>query len=425
MGNKRGFGNRVDWVTISYPRVTSGIVIFIGALIVFGGIYLYQPIKDKISILIQPPSQEAQLGLKEKRYARVVEITGDVKVKKINRVNWVPARQVDYLQEGDLLQTESGSSARIVFFDGSSYTVNPDSLVAIQKSYEDSANNVRKVAVEVTSGTVDLSTSQKNVEGSTFEVQTANALASFESFSEAKAKYDGKIKESEFSLYKGEAEVTSRGNGQARVRLNALERVRVDSANKFQEKSRLPEPPRLLEPRNPGLFITSEPKSLTVRLKWESVPSARLYRVRVSPSSTFNPLIVNQLVSGQNAYAVRIPDYGAYHWRINAINEKGVESPASDTFSFSVIHRKNDAVKQQLTLKVEKAIPFGQSFEVIGRTDPGVTVFINEEIVDVKGDGSFKHFTRPFKDKGTHELVVVARDLVGLSKTLTETVEVK
>ncbi len=425
MGKNKGPSNRVDWIAVPYRPGKVGLLILTSVLAGVGLIYAYNHFKDKLSSITQPLTQERQTGTKEKKFARVVEVVGDVKVKKVNRVNWVAARQVEYLEEGDLLQTESGSSARIVFFDGSSYFVNPDSLVVVQKSYENPSSNVRKVSLEITSGTVDLSTSQKTAEGSSFEIQTANASASFESFSEGKAKYDKKIKESEFSIYRGGAEVSSVGKEPSKVRLQALEKVSLDSNSKFQPKSKLPEPPKLLEPKNPGLFVTNEPKSLVVKLKWAKVLGARFYRLRVSPSSTFNPLIINQLVRDQNSFALRIPDYGAYYWRINSLNAEGVESPPSDIFSFGILQRRTGTPRHEISIRIEKIIPFGNSFEVIGMTDPGVSVVINEELADVKGDGSFKHFTRPFREKGEHNLVVVARDLAGPSKTITETVEVK
>jgi hypothetical protein len=39
---------------------------------------------------------------------------------------------------------------------------------------------------------------------------------------------------------------------------------------------------------------------------------------------------------------------------------------------------------------------FGRSFELVRRIDPGNGLIINGKAIEVAGDGSFKHFTKPF-----------------------------
>ncbi len=61
------------------------------------------------------------------------------------------------LEKGDVVQTGSEGMAKVVFNDGTSYTVKQDSLIVIE---ENSANDQQQtnVAVAVSTGTVDLST---------------------------------------------------------------------------------------------------------------------------------------------------------------------------------------------------------------------------------------------------------------------------
>jgi hypothetical protein len=47
-------------------------------------------------------------------------------------------------------------------------------------------------------------------------------------------------------------------------------------------------------------------------------------------------------------------------------------------------------------IEIQQIIPFGRSLELIGRVETGSSLRVNNEFVDVTGDGSFRHFTRPF-----------------------------
>ena len=411
--------DRIDWIPVSPGTIWSCI-----ALLVLGGtVAVYYGHSRDPQGTAGPPGPAGR-GV-EKKVARVVEITGDVKVKKVNQLKWVSAREVSQLEEGDLLQTESGSSARLIFFDESHYEVKPESLISVQRSVENMANQRREVMVEVTSGGVGVATSKKNVESSSFGVQTPNASAVFDEFTVGEAKYDRRMNESQFFVYKGGAEVAARRQPEQPVRLGNAEEVRVDASNQAREKSPLPPSPALQSPKNLGLFVCSNPRQLKVRFAWDAAEGIRQYRLRVSPSSTFRPLLLQKVIPAR-AYEMEMPDFGPFYWRVDAIDGKGLESPPGPVYSFTVIpKRKDGAAVHDIHIKVDRIIPFGHYFQVVGKTDPGVMVYINDEVVEVKGDGSFKHFTRPYKDKGKHDLVIVGRDLTGLNKTLREKVEVK
>ncbi len=84
-------------------------------------------------------------------------IDGTVKVKKANSNTWVTADYQLPLEKGDVVQTGSEGIAKVVFPDGTSYNVKQDSLIVVE---ENSANESQQtnVAVQLTTGTVDLST---------------------------------------------------------------------------------------------------------------------------------------------------------------------------------------------------------------------------------------------------------------------------
>jgi hypothetical protein len=67
-------------------------------------------------------------------------------------------------------------------------------------------------------------------------------------------------------------------------------------------------------------------------------------------------------------------------------------------------------------------IPFGRSLELVGRIEAGSHLAVNDEIVEVSGDGSFKHFTRPFPlSANSAKLSLKVTDLAGRTRVWTAT----
>jgi hypothetical protein len=78
------------------------------------------------------------------------------------------------------------------------------------------------------------------------------------------------------------------------------------------------------------------------------------------------------------------------------------------------------------SLDLQQIIQFGRSLELIGRVEPGSRLAVNDEMVEVAGDGSFKHFTNPLPAANRSvQLVMKATDLAGRSRTLTVVHEFK
>ena len=83
--------------------------------------------------------------------AHFTNLDGTVRVKKANSSTWSKADYSLPLEKGDIVQTASEGLAKIVFTDGTNYTVKQDSLIVIE---ENSANDRQQtnVAVNVNTG---------------------------------------------------------------------------------------------------------------------------------------------------------------------------------------------------------------------------------------------------------------------------------
>jgi len=71
---------------------------------------------------------------------------------------------------------------------------------------------------------------------------------------------------------------------------------------------------------------------------------------------------------------------------------------------------------------LQRIVPYGKSLELIGQVEAGSSLALNNEQVEVGGDGFFKHFTKPFpKAAGIVHLVLKVTDLAGRTRVETVT----
>src|SRR5579864_4412229 len=154
-------------------------------------------------------SPPVSAGATTAQQAHFTALDGTVRVKKGNGYNWVPADYNIPLDKGDVVQTGSEGMAKVVFNDGTSYTVKQDSLIVIE---ENSANDQQQtnVAVAVSTGTVDLSTATFS-QGSQSQVIVAGATASLSPESAAQVHNDPTADQHEILVKKGSGEVARNG----------------------------------------------------------------------------------------------------------------------------------------------------------------------------------------------------------------------
>ena len=99
-------------------------------------------------------------------------------------MNWAAADYRTTLDKGDLVRTSSDGAARITFVDGTTYTIKSDSFVTVEQN-SIGADKTTRVAVNITSGAVDLTTGSWDSPQSKAEVSFANARASLHENSRA------------------------------------------------------------------------------------------------------------------------------------------------------------------------------------------------------------------------------------------------
>src|SRR5205807_2247041 len=141
-------------------------------------------------------------------------------VKKNNSTAWQNASYDLPLNKGDVIQTGPEGIAKVVFADGSNYTIKQDSLVVVEDNSTNEAQQTQ-VAVQITTGTVDLATATYS-QGSSSRVIVAGATASFAPESSAQVHNDNLKNDHTILLKQGSGNILR--NGEV-LRLGSYERV--------------------------------------------------------------------------------------------------------------------------------------------------------------------------------------------------------
>ncbi len=352
------------------------------------------------------------------RQANFTQLDGTVRVRKGNGNSWIAADYNVPLEKGDVVQTGAEGMAKIVFNDGTNYTVKQDSLIVIE---ENSANDQQQtnVAVAVTTGTVDLTTSSY-VQGSKSQVIVAGAKASLAPDSSAMVHNDPKVDQHEILVKKGSSDIERNGE---LVHLANWEKVSFQSASKTMERAREMGPPTPITPGNMmPVFMNPGEKSKEVEFAWTPMPNAAGYRLRISHNPYFSSVLLDRKVETPSVVVTGLP-VGAYYWLIQSYDAAGKESVESEKNRFTVIVKAKEKI--DLALELDPFIQHGHVIEVTGKTEAGARVMVNgREVPIVSDDGTFHYFTPPLPN-GENLITVTAQNAKGGVNTHQEKVVIQ
>ncbi len=427
MAQKRKLAFQISYVTITYRSVFFAML----AVAALAAVVMYFAFPEATNRLVQ--SGEASIekllnkmgvgnagahntGLEAgPQQAHFTNIDGTVKVKKISTNSWINADYNVALEKGDVVQTGSEGIAKIVLTDGTNYTVKPDSLIVVQDNSVNAAQQT-SVAVQVTTGTVDLATSNMS-QGSKSQVTVAGATATLASETTAEVLNDQKHDQHGILVKRGSADINR--NGEI-VKATNYERVSFTESSKLTKTKEIG-PPVLIDPSNmQPIFVGSNGKP--VDFSWSPVEGVLHYRLKISKNQYFSSLVLNQLVDSPQIQLNGLQE-GIYYWVVQSIGEGGKESVDSDKNRFTVIPKGEDKVN--ITLELEPLIQHGHLIEIRGKTEPNARVMVNgQEVAAMGGDGSFHHFTSPLPT-GLNILTITAQNRKGGVNTKTQQVVIQ
>src|ERR1700728_1235902 len=302
-------------------------------------------------------------GISVAQQAHFTALDGTVRVRKGSGNSWLAADYNVPLEKGDVVQTGSEGMAKVVFNDGTSYTVKQDSLIVIQ---ENSSNDQQQtnVAVAGSTGTVDLSTATYS-QGSKSQVIVAGATASLSPESTAQVHNDPTTDQHEILMKKGAGEVTRNGET---VQLANWEKVSFKQEEAHMEKDKGTGPPTPISPANMAPLFTSGEATKDVEFSWRAMANAVGYRLRISRNPYFSSTLVDKKV---NTAAVTVTSLGegAYYWMVQSYDSTGKESVESEKNRFTIISKGNQT--GAIELELDPFIQHGHVIEVTGKTQTG------------------------------------------------------
>ena len=429
MSNRPKPGVYVAWKQVTYRSV---FIMLLGCVLIFSAVMrvvfpkltdstvraagkISTGILEKVAGLTPPiKTSSAPVG----QQAHFTQLDGTVRVRKGNGNSWINADYSVPLEKGDVVQTAAEGMAKIVFNDGTNYTVKQDSLIVIE---ENSANDQQQtnVAVAVTTGTVDLTTATY-VQGSKSQVIVAGAKASLAPDSQALVQNNPRQDQHEILVKKGSGDIERNGET---VRLASWEKVSFHSDSKAMEKATEVGPPAPITPGNMmPVFVNSGEKSKEVEFSWTPMQNAAGYRLRISHNPYFSSLLLDRKVDTSSVVVTGLP-LGAYYWSIQSYDASGKESIESEKNRFTIIAKTREKV--DLPLDIDPFVQHGHVIEVTGKTEAGARVMVNGREVPLVGeDGSFHYFTPPLPN-GENVITVTAQNSKGGVNTRQEKVVIQ
>ena len=399
----------IAWITITYRSVAiaASTLVLLAGFVVYLALpearrypaHLWQTALTRVDASVGNP----QKVIPEKQQAHFTAIDGRVRVKKANSNTWVAADYSLPLEKGDVVQTTSEGMAKVVFADGTNYTIKQDSLIVVE---ENSANAQQQtqVAVQVTTGTVDLSTSTFT-QGSKNQVIVSGATASLAPESAAMVRSDAAADQHEILLKKGSGEVVR--NGQM-VRLANFEKVSFQNQSSKMVKEKEIGPPTLIAPANMAPIYSSGPQA--VAFSWSPGGKGNSFHLRISRNPYFSSTVFDRVVQGTTLQVAGLAE-GPYYWVVQAVGPDGRQTVESEKNRFTIIAKtKQDAT---IALELRPLVQHGHVIEVQGRTEPAARVMVNGQEVPIVGaDGSFHYFTPPLPN-GESLITVTAQNTHG------------
>jgi Glucodextranase, domain B/FecR protein len=416
VAQKRKSGFQVSYVTITYRSVLLGILM----LLALASLVAYFTFPAASNRLISAGEVSlgkllAKMGLGSTaigagaepgpQLAHFTNIDGTVRVKKASSNTWVQADYGLALEQNDVIQTSPEGIAKVVFTDGTNYTVKPDSLIVIQENSLNSAQQTR-VAVQVTTGTVDLATATVSP-GSKSQVNVAGASLTIAAESSAEVQNDPRHDEHAILMKKGSGEVT---RGEESVKLGDNEKVSFTADAKEMVKTKEMSPPFLIGPFDKQQ-VSLGPADKGVLFYWSEVEgNVRAYHLKVSKTPFFSPasLVFDKNVTGSQ---IILPvGEGTYYWVVQSVGENGKESVESPRSQFTLVPKGSSGAN--IALELGDFVQHGHVIEVSGRTETGARVMVNGQEAVVNGDGTFHHFTNPLPT-GDNMITVTAQNAKG------------
>jgi Glucodextranase, domain B/FecR protein len=341
--------------------------------------------------------------------AQFITVEGDVSFQRASTADWKHAEDRGGLFNGDWVKTSDNASAQLMFSNGSLYTVGPNALLEIYSTFNPLSAK-KENSVQVQTGPIEVATTENSS-----TVRTPGTQVVVDSASQTQIDVDPQ-KSTSVITTKGSASVAPAAGGEA-VKLASGEKISASPDGTLSPVKKLLASPTITGPADNQVFQIS-PDSRVI-FAWDPQAGATGYLLQVSRSQIFTTQEVNSRRTKPGATA-KLTDDGVFYWRVASISADGSVGPFSPTRRFRASGTGTNvtpgAANQEApppNLTLIRPFPVSNEFYIIeGTTDPGSTVFIAGEEVEVESNGHFKKLVS-FNKPGRNIVVIQAVNAAG------------
>jgi hypothetical protein len=316
-----------------------------------------------------------------KAAAHLTAFEGAVKVKRRGTVEWIVPPHAMGLAAGDLVLTAPRAAAEITYLDGFVVRVHPDTLLTIEPLSSDS----RAPALELRAGTI-VGDAIKGGASSVIDTGSARWEGSGDAADPPLVDMHAlPSTETTIDQRRGRARLVPR-DGTARG-LEPRTRVVVDAQGRPGPSRLLPPAPVLLSPPPATALSYRDIAHGVTHLTWSTVPEAASYHLLVDHGGFFLQPVVDRAGITRTSWDLTGVPEGRYYWKVAAVGKDGAES-FSDFSRFTLVQ----AAGGPPTLVVDVFETRENVLHLAGRTDPGATLTVNGQRIEVRADGTFGEF---------------------------------
>jgi hypothetical protein len=309
------------------------------------------------------------------------------------------------IENGHAVQTLEGSSALLIVGGKSTLRMGENSLVVFRDAETGLQARVKRAALVLLGGQLLGVVGAAGDATQPVDIVAGGATTQVRSQGHSPATFAvsvGADKTSTFSLYSGEAQLSSNGRT---LNLQPNQAVTVSPSGVASAPTKIPDAPRPVAPAD-GWSDTFSTVTPQVEFQWDAVPGAERYRLVIAKDEALTEVEHEQELT-QTRFVHGNLHPGTHYWRVTAITGR-VESKPGALRSVSLVQ---DLVPPVLHVEIPAEVDGTDRLVIHGTTDPGSSITIGSEKVPIANDGSFQY---AFALKpGLNMIVIEATDAAG------------
>ncbi len=349
--------------------------------------------------------------------AHIAEFAGNVHI--LGGGNALIKAEVDTrIREKDVIKCGAKSACKIGFIDGSIFTIKSNSTVVFEKINENKAENLLEIGIKLLKGKLSVETLGLSDFNQDFSINVRGTIVKFKGNTSAEIELRNVGKEVAVFCFDGNVRVMVNG-GDKIFDLPSRVMCRISLDNEKVWKYKIPPAPRPEEPINLSTIDRNTRNNIV--FKWSPTFNVAGYLFQLARDNMFADIVVEKAGYSGTTLIQPMLKEGKYFWRVAAINNVNERGQFSEAITFTVIAgRSNNFIDNKPPeVKIDKINVFGSVVIVSGKTEPGVTLIINNRLVEVGKDGKFSYIQKMYQ-KGKNAINIIARDAAGNETKITK-----